>query len=153
MESLQFKHSCGMAQWAKTRKKFQFQMCVCVVAWLPHYPTQLQMFIIISQIKILHSSVLNVIPLLLIFMTLHDVTRHIWSDFWCRAYPKKVFIVLKIGFLKQNCDFARFSKDGKMKTFFCYVLHQKSDQMCPVTSCRVIKINKSHSKFNTELCI
>ena len=39
-----------------------------------------------------------------------------------------------------------------MKTFFWYALHQKSDQMCLVTSCRVIKINKSGITFNTELC-
>ena len=39
-----------------------------------------------------------------------------------------------------------------MKTFFCYVPHQKADQMCLATSCRVTKVNKSGTKLNTELC-
>ena len=38
-----------------------------------------------------------------------------------------------------------------MKTFFGYVLHQKSEQMLLVTSYRVTKVDKHGIKLNTVL--
>ena len=103
------------------------------------------------QIKNFLSSGFNLVPLLSTFVTLNEVTSHIWSDFWCSTYQKPISLMLEIGFLKLNCNFQNVSS----RKNFCVCNKLKTAKNRAIsTLCRVTRSwkmwKKSKNKAPTE---